>query len=173
MPYPLVRVYSWGRSLSKWSLTELLIDFQLIFFLYLLLWVIHICVSVLFTLFDVTWVMHGRVTNLLVCWHNQRGNSSVKEVSRIAQLCLMWTIWRERNAKCFEDQENMLDELKRLFIRLSSIGQTLLMCLSFILCLNFWLYVLFAFRRDLSLYTSCVLRLHPSALFNELLIYKN
>jgi hypothetical protein len=82
---------------------------------------------VLFTLFDVTWVMHGRVTNLLVCWHNQRGNSSVKEVSRIAQLCLMWTIWRERNAKCFEDQENMLDELKKLFIRLSSIGQTLLM----------------------------------------------
>jgi hypothetical protein len=36
--------------------------------------------SVLFTLFDVTWVMHRRVADLLACWPSQKGNRSVKEV---------------------------------------------------------------------------------------------
>jgi hypothetical protein len=29
----------------------------------------------------------------------------------------MWTIWRERNAQCSEDQEKTLDVLKKLFIQ--------------------------------------------------------
>ena len=35
--------------------------------------------SVLFSLFDVTWVMSGGVADLLACWREQRGNSSTKE----------------------------------------------------------------------------------------------
>jgi hypothetical protein len=30
--------------------------------------------SVLFSLFNVTWVMNGRVIDLLACWKGQRGN---------------------------------------------------------------------------------------------------
>jgi hypothetical protein len=53
--------------------------------------------SVVFSLFDVTWVMPRGVVvvDLLDCWHGQRGNISAKEVWRIAPLCLMWIIWRE------------------------------------------------------------------------------
>jgi hypothetical protein len=36
--------------------------------------------SVLFTLFDVTWVMQGRAVDMLACWKSQRGNRSVKVV---------------------------------------------------------------------------------------------
>jgi hypothetical protein len=53
--------------------------------------------SVLFSLFDVKWVMNGRVIGLLACWKGQRGNKMVLEVWRMAPLSLMWTIWRERN----------------------------------------------------------------------------
>jgi hypothetical protein len=48
--------------------------------------------SVLFSLFDVTWVMSGGVADLLVCWCGQCGNISTKEVWQIAPLCLMWII---------------------------------------------------------------------------------
>ena len=70
--------------------------------------------SVVFSLFDVTWVMPGGVVELLACWH--RGNISAKEVWRITLLCLMLIIWRERNARCFEDQERSMEKLKKLFI---------------------------------------------------------
>ena len=71
----------------------------------------------LFSLFDVTWVMFGGVADLLACWRGQQGNSSAKEVWQITPLCLMWIIWRERNASCFEDQERSMEELKKLFIQ--------------------------------------------------------
>jgi hypothetical protein len=29
---------------------------------------------------------------------------------------LMWIIWRERNGRCFEDQERSMEEHKKLFI---------------------------------------------------------
>ena len=48
--------------------------------------------SVLFALFDVKWVMNGRVSDLLACWKGQRGNKMVMEVWRMAPLCPMWTI---------------------------------------------------------------------------------
>ena len=36
--------------------------------------------SVVLTLFNVTWVMSGGVADLLVCWRDQCGNISAKEV---------------------------------------------------------------------------------------------
>jgi hypothetical protein len=45
--------------------------------------------SVLFSLFDVTWVMSRAVAELLACWRGQRGNILAKEVWQIAPLCLM------------------------------------------------------------------------------------
>jgi hypothetical protein len=32
-------------------------------------------------------------------------------------LCLMWTIWRERKARCFEDHEKSKDELLNLLVK--------------------------------------------------------
>jgi hypothetical protein len=74
--------------------------------------------SVLFTLFGVKWVMNGRVLDLLAGWKGQRGNKMVMEVWRMAPLCLMWTIWRERNAQCFEDTELTMAKLSNRFLKL-------------------------------------------------------
>jgi hypothetical protein len=61
--------------------------------------------------------MPREVVELLACWCGQRGNISAKEVWRIAPLCVMWIIWRERNGRCFEDQERSMEELKKLLIQ--------------------------------------------------------
>jgi len=73
--------------------------------------------SGLFTLFDVTWVIPERVIDLLVCWRGQVGTRSVIVVWRIASLCLIWTIWREWNARYFEDHEKSKDELKNILVK--------------------------------------------------------
>ena len=31
--------------------------------------------------------------------------------------CLMWCIWKERNSRCFEDNEHSMPDLKLLFFR--------------------------------------------------------
>ena len=102
--------------------------------------------SVVLTLFYVTWVMSGGVADLLVCWCGQRGNISTKEVWQIVPLCLMWIIWQERNARCSEDQERSMKELKKLLIqtlvhwtkacnvpKISIMSQFLSLCTSFCL----------------------------------------
>ena len=57
--------------------------------------------GMVFTIFDVTWVRQGRVADFLTCWKDQTGNRSVKEVWRIAPLCLMWTILERAECKMF------------------------------------------------------------------------
>jgi hypothetical protein len=37
---------------------------------------------------------------------------------RMAPLCLMWTIWRESNARCFEDKEMTMAEISNRFLNL-------------------------------------------------------
>jgi hypothetical protein len=42
----------------------------------------------------------------------------VMEVCKMTPLCLMWTIWTERNACCFEDTELTMAELSDRFLKL-------------------------------------------------------
>jgi hypothetical protein len=42
----------------------------------------------------------------------------VIEVWSMAPLCLMWTIWRERNARWFEDKEMTMVELSNRSLKL-------------------------------------------------------
>jgi hypothetical protein len=125
--------------------------------------------SVLFTLFHVTWVMPERVIDLLACWRGQMGTCSALVMWRIAPLCLMWTIWRERNAKCFEDREKSEDEIKNILVKsLFNWTWAFNIFFRFLTSLFLWSFVfLFAFSGALSLYT-CVLGLRPFALFNEM-----
>jgi hypothetical protein len=80
--------------------------------------VVHALWSVLFSLFDVKWVMNGRVIDLLACWKGQRTNKMVLEVWRMDHLCLMWTIWKERNVRCFEDKELTMAKISNRFLTL-------------------------------------------------------
>jgi hypothetical protein len=57
--------------------------------------------------------MPKSVKDMLGSWRGQKGNRTSLQIWRMAPLCLMWCIWRERNARCFEDCETDLSNLKR------------------------------------------------------------
>jgi hypothetical protein len=70
-------------------------------------------------LFDVMWVMLGRLKECLGSWQGQKGNGMVIQIWRMAPLCVM-CLWRERNARNFEDCKHGIIELKkRVFQTLS------------------------------------------------------
>jgi hypothetical protein len=55
-----------------------------------------------FTAFGVQWVMSGTVVSLLSSWWNGLGRHS-SAIWNMVPICLMWTIWKERNQHTFED----------------------------------------------------------------------
>jgi len=59
--------------------------------------------------------MPRMVLELLTSWGTSVGYGRAKEVWRLAPLCLLWCIWRERNSRLFEDVETLMVKLwKRL-----------------------------------------------------------
>lgn len=71
-----------------------------------------------FQLFGVAWVMSRRVRDLLVSWRGQLGQCMVLELWRFAPLCLLWCIWREKNARSFEGREMGMLELKKMLFQI-------------------------------------------------------
>jgi hypothetical protein len=59
-------------------------------------------------LFGVDWVMPIQVSNLLVTYRCWLGCGNIMEVWRVTPLCLMWCLWRDRNAQSFEDIETSM-----------------------------------------------------------------
>jgi hypothetical protein len=57
--------------------------------------------------------MPQSVLELLTSWGAASGSRHAKEVWRLAPLCLLWCIWRERNARLFEDVETPMVELRK------------------------------------------------------------
>jgi len=64
--------------------------------------------SYILILFGVEWVMPRSVLELLNSWGPAIGCVRAKEAWRLAPLCLLWCIWRERNARLFEDVETSM-----------------------------------------------------------------
>jgi hypothetical protein len=83
-------------------------------------------------MFGVEWVMPRSVKDMLGSWRGQKGNRTLIPIWRMAPLCLMWCVWREQNARCFEDCETDLMNLKKMML------QTLFMWREkkFSLCMN-------------------------------------
>jgi hypothetical protein len=65
------------------------------------------------TLFGVEWVIPRIVPELLTSWGALFGYGPAKEVWRLVSMCLMWCIWRERNARQFEDVKTSMMELRK------------------------------------------------------------
>jgi len=65
-----------------------------------------------YILFGVEWVMSRRVLDLLSSWGNSLGRGQVKQIWKQVPLCAMWGLWRERNARHFEDVEMPVLELR-------------------------------------------------------------
>jgi hypothetical protein len=72
--------------------------------------------SYILILFGVEWVMPRTVLELLKSWGAAMGSGQATEAWRLAPLCLLWCIWRERNARLFEDVETSMVELRKRLI---------------------------------------------------------
>ena len=72
--------------------------------------------ELVFSLFGVWWVMPCHVVDLLACWtgRNRRSRSGI--IWALIPHCLMWVIWRERNARSFEDTEKSTQDPKQFFL---------------------------------------------------------
>ena len=67
-------------------------------------------------MFGIQWVMPNTIVSLLFAWRNWLGTYSSK-VWNMVPACLMWLVWKERNAQTFEDIERPIDMLKNLLAR--------------------------------------------------------
>ena len=76
----------------------------------------HTLWSEVLCLFGVQWVMLKNVVSLLSAWWNWLG-SHTSNVWNMVPACLMWLIWKEGNARTFEDTERSILDLKLLFFR--------------------------------------------------------
>jgi hypothetical protein len=73
--------------------------------------------SMVFDLFGVLWVMPRSIVEMLDCWQGNFGKHRNFLIWRVVPHCLMWSIWRERNGRSFEDCERPCVEIKLFFLR--------------------------------------------------------
>ena len=73
--------------------------------------------DMVFGLFGVYWVMPMSVVGLFACWQGQFGHHRNGDIWMVVPHCLMWCIWKERNSRCFEDNERSMLDLKLLFFK--------------------------------------------------------
>ena len=54
---------------------------------------------------------------LFACWQSRFGRHRNGDIWMVVPHCLMWCIWKERNSRCFEDNERSMPDLKLLVFR--------------------------------------------------------
>ena len=64
--------------------------------------------------FGVVWVFPDNIINLLYGWYNCFGKHN-SAVWNLVPLCPMWTVWRKRNSRVFEDKDHSQAKLTELF----------------------------------------------------------
>ena len=72
--------------------------------------------SLIFSLFGVQWVLHSSIKRNLLNWHDVFVGKKREKAWRAALLCLMWTLWKERNERAFNDIEQLDQALKHSFL---------------------------------------------------------
>ena len=72
--------------------------------------------SLAFSAFGVWWVMPCHVLELLLCWSTGFKSYRSAHLWDFIPHCVMWVIWRERNARSFEDTERTVPGLKQFFL---------------------------------------------------------
>ena len=71
--------------------------------------------SMVFCFFDIHWVMPYKVSELLTSWHGKFGRHQNIDLWRFVLHCLFWCLWREPHARCFEDCEWSIFDIKSFF----------------------------------------------------------
>ena len=70
----------------------------------------------LFGIFGVSWARPKSVYDLLACWRGSIGRYRLGGIWQAAPLCLMWCLWGELNACCFEGMESSVGKLKQYYL---------------------------------------------------------
>ena len=63
------------------------------------------------------WAMPNRITHLLYSWGEVGVGAADRDRWRIVPACIWWTVWKERNARCFESKNCDLQKIKLNCIR--------------------------------------------------------
>ncbi|KAG5619881.1 hypothetical protein H5410_005099, partial [Solanum commersonii] len=62
---------------------------------------------------DVNFTQNGPcLSTLQICWIRIGGTNSQQRWCKIIPHCIWWTVWRERNNRCFEDESNFIHKVK-------------------------------------------------------------
>ncbi|WMV29123.1 hypothetical protein MTR67_022508 [Solanum verrucosum] len=70
------------------------------------------------SLTETKWSMPEHTADLLSCWIRRGGSKTQKKWWRIIPHCIWWTIWKERNQRCFEGKQNNIQKIKTNFLGL-------------------------------------------------------
>jgi hypothetical protein len=68
-----------------------------------------------FSMFGVQRVFPAMVLDMVSGWHNWFGRHS-SAIWNLAPLCVMWSLWQERNRRIFEDAEKSVSHLQEHFL---------------------------------------------------------
>ncbi|WMV19280.1 hypothetical protein MTR67_012665 [Solanum verrucosum] len=61
----------------------------------------------------IKWTKPGGITEVLKCWNSDGNAGKKEEIWRIVTACIWWTIWKERNQRCFEGKNNTIQKIKK------------------------------------------------------------
>ena len=70
----------------------------------------------IFSLFGVQRVLHSSIKRNLSGWHDAFVGKMREKAWRATHLCLLWTLWKERNERAFNDIERSNQALKHSFL---------------------------------------------------------
>ena len=73
--------------------------------------------SMVFGLFGLDWVMPCQVLQLWAAWQICGADIRNMVIWRMVPHCVIWCLWRERNACLFEDCESSVVDIKLLFFQ--------------------------------------------------------
>jgi hypothetical protein len=69
----------------------------------------------IFSRLGLSWVMPSCVSELCACWCSS-GRTRSAVVWKMVPICIFWTLWRERNNRCFEDVESSMEAIIASFL---------------------------------------------------------
>ena len=58
------------------------------------------------------WVMPERTTHLLTYWMRRGRSKKQKKWWSLVPSCIWWSVWKERNNRCFENIANPMQKVK-------------------------------------------------------------
>ena len=119
---PRVAFFTWTASLGKILTTDNLRRMNIM----LMSWCcmckadglfLHCAIAqdlwdMIFSLFGLHWAMPQQVTDLLACWQGRLGRNRHYVIWQANPHCVLWCLWRERNARTFKGCKRNILELR-------------------------------------------------------------